>query len=89
MKKEFAAQAWEDLFYWANNDPKLLARIIRLIAEIEKHPFTGTGKPEPLKHSRDGAWSRRIDKEHRLIYRVSGRGQDQLLQIAQCRGHYD
>ena len=56
---------------------------------MEKHPFTGIGKPEPLKYKIDGMWSRRIDREHRVIYRVTGKGPDQVLQIVQYRGHYD
>ena len=86
MNKELAAQAWEDLFYWAEHDPKLLARILRLIAAIEKSPFTGVGKPEPLKHSRDGAWSRRIDREHRLIYRVTAKGGTSFCKLLSVEG---
>jgi toxin YoeB len=88
MKTEFASQALDDLFHWAEHDPKMLARIFKLIADILRHPFTGIGKPEALRHSKDGAWSRRIDQEHRLIYRVTGKGSNQILQIGQCRSHY-
>lgn len=84
MKLVFHETAWEDYLYWQVHDPKLLRRINDLIRECTRTPFKGTGKPEPLKGSLSGWWSRRINREHRLVYRPDG---DRLL-IAQCRHHY-
>ncbi|MFM1975649.1 MAG: hypothetical protein RL145_495 [Pseudomonadota bacterium] len=66
----------------------MLARISKLIEHFRRSPFQGIGKPEPLKNELRGWWSRRIDGEHRLVYRVTGTGEDQRLEIAQCRYHY-
>ena len=88
MKLRFAANAWEDHLHWQASDPTILARLNTLIEECRRHPFTGTGKPEPLKGDLSGWWSRRITSEHRLVYRVSGSGVDQTLDIAQSRYHY-
>ena len=74
--------------YWAAHDPKTLARLNALIQDTRRSPFRGIGKPEPLRESLAGWWSRRIDGEHRLVYRVAGKGEDQVLEIAQCRYHY-
>ena len=84
MKLVFAEDAWEDYQYWLKHDRKRLERINALIKEASRSPFSGTGKPEPLKHALAGWWSRRIDGEHRLVYRVVGDD----LQIAQLRYHY-
>uniref|UniRef100_A0A7C4MM31 Toxin YoeB n=1 Tax=Desulfatirhabdium butyrativorans TaxID=340467 RepID=A0A7C4MM31_9BACT len=84
MKLIFAEQAWEDYLYWQKTDRKILFRINELIQEISRSPFKGTGKPEPLKHALSGYWSRRIDAEHRIVYKVV---QDAIL-IAQLRYHY-
>lgn len=84
MKLTFSEQAWEEYLYWQKTDKKLLNRINELIKAITREPFTGIGKPEPLKHSLSGYWSRRINDEHRLVYKVEG---DSLL-IAQCKLHY-
>ncbi len=84
MKLIFSEQAWEDYLYWQAQDRKLLERINALIKECLRTPFKGTGKPEPLRGSLSGWWSRRITQEHRLVYRPS---EDGLL-IAQCRYHY-
>jgi toxin YoeB len=84
MKLIFSEQAWEDYLHWQNNDRKLLARINALIREIQRDPFSGVGKPEPLKHALAGYWSRRITDEHRIVYKV----QDNSLLIAQLRYHY-
>ena len=81
MKIVFADKAWEDFTYWLSSDRKIAAKIVRLIREIERTPFEGTGKPEPLKHELSGYWSRRITLEHRLVYRV----ENDELQIAQAR----
>ena len=80
----FSKQAWEDYQFWLATDMKQLRRINHLIKEIMRYPFEGIGKPEPLKHAFQGWWSRRIDGEHRVVYRVVG-GQ---LWIAQLRYHY-
>lgn len=84
MKLVFHARAWEDYLYWQSTDPKILARINHLIKETSRSPFHGIGKPEPLRGELRGWWSRRIDQEHRLVYRPT---EDGLL-IAQCRHHY-
>lgn len=88
MKLIFSDAAWEDYLYWQANDAKQLGRLNQLIKECTRHPFDGTGKPEALKGNLKGWWSRRIDREHRLVYRVSGSGDAQALEIAQCRYHY-
>jgi toxin YoeB len=88
VKLVWAARAWEDYLYWQANDPNVLGRINDLIKETRRTPFTGTGKPEALRGDLRGWWSRRIDLEHRLVYRVSGKAPDQMLEIAQCRYHY-
>jgi toxin YoeB len=80
----FAANAWEDYLYWQKSDRKILNRINALIQAIQRQPFEGIGKPEPLKHGLSGYWSRRITDEHRMVYKVEG---DAIL-IAQLRYHY-
>ncbi|MGI9191563.1 MAG: Txe/YoeB family addiction module toxin [Chitinophagaceae bacterium] len=90
MRIEFTEIAWEDFAYWIDVDPQLVERIKVLIGAIIKNPFTGIGKPEPLKFGLKGYWSRRITDEHRLVYKVSGtKGVDQVCTIIQCRFHYD
>ena len=84
MKIVFADQGWEDFSYWVTHDRKIAKRILRLIKEVERDPFAGIGKPEPLKHDLVGFWSRRITDEHRLVYTIEN---NQLL-IAQTRYHY-
>jgi toxin YoeB len=84
MKLIFSEQAWDDYLYWQETDRKLILRINSLIKECLSTPFTGTGKPEPLRGPLSGWWSRRITQEHRLVYRPSDEG----LLIAQCRYHY-
>jgi toxin YoeB len=84
MKLVFAEAAWEDYLYWQQKDKRMVERINKLIKKVQREPFTGIGKPEPLKHALAGFWSRRITDEHRLVYRVDG---DSLL-IAQLRYHY-
>jgi toxin YoeB len=81
MKLMFSDHAWEDYLYWQESDPKILARINTLIKEIKRSPFSGIGKPEPLKHALKGYWSRRINDEHRIVYSVS----DDVLMLAQIR----
>lgn len=84
MKIVFADQAWEDYLYWQREDRRILQRINQLIRETCRDPFSGTGKPEPLKHALAGFWPRRITEEHRMVYRPAP---DALL-IAQLRYHY-
>jgi toxin YoeB len=84
VKLVFSENAWEDYLYWQATDAKLLARLNGLIKECARTPFTGTGKPEPLRGALSGWWSRRLTQEHRLVYRVAG----EALHIAQCRYHY-
>jgi len=84
----FSTQAWEDYLYW-QSQPETLARLNSLIRECARTPFTGTGKPEPLRGDLKGWWSRRITLQDRLVYRVSGTAPHQALEIAQCRFHYD
>jgi toxin YoeB len=80
----FSEHAWEDYLYWQRTDRKILQRINTLIREIQRAPFAGIGKPEPLKHGLSGYWSRRINDEHRIIYKIEA---DSLF-IAQLRYHY-
>ena len=88
MKLVFAGQAWEDYLHWQATDVNTLERLNGLIKECLREPFRGTGKPEPLRGDLQGWWSRRITIEDRLVYRVSGKGVAQQLEIAQCRFHY-
>lgn len=80
----FHKEAFEQFTGWAKANPKLFERLVRLIAEASRDPFVGIGKPEPLKGDLKGCWSRRIDDEHRLVYRVS----DAVITIVSCRDHY-
>lgn len=84
MRLEFNPQAFEDLQYWVQFQSKIAKRILRMIEETLHDPSGGIGKPEPLKNDFSGCWSKRIDDEHRLVYRV----EDQKLIIMQCRFHY-
>jgi toxin YoeB len=84
MKLIFSDEAWDDYLYWQKQDRKIIDRINKLIQEVKREPFSGIGKPEPLKHALSGFWSRRISDEHRMVYRVDG---DALL-IAQLHYHY-
>ena len=85
MKIKWEADAWDEYVDWQLIDKAILRKINQLIKDIQRQPFTGIGKPEPLKHDLSGYWSRRIDDAHRLVYRV----EDDILTIVQCRGHYD
>lgn len=80
----WAENAWADYLYWQKIDKKILKRINDLIKDIKRHPFEGLGSPEPLKHSWSGYYSRRINKEHRIVYKF----ENETLSIAQCRYHY-
>ncbi len=84
MKLIFSEQAWDDYLYWQKTNKKLLERINTLIKDVSRSPFSGIGKPEPLKNALSGYWSRRINDEHRIVYKVS----DGALLIAQLRYHY-
>lgn len=85
MKIVFVDESWEDYLFWQKTDKSKLKKINELIKDIARNPFDGLGKPETLKHRYAGFWSRRIDHEHRLIYRVV----EDEIQIAKCRFHYD
>ena len=89
MNTEFTPNGWEDFEYWLENDLEMVEKIRDLVKSIKQNSFKGLGKPEPLKHSLKGFWSRRITGEHRLVYQVSGKGNDQKCSIVQCRFHYD
>lgn len=84
MKLVFSEQAWDDYLYWQVHDRKLVEKVSGLVKECMRTPFSGSGKPEPLRGPLSGWWSRRLTLEHRLVYRVA----DDTLQIAQCRYHY-
>jgi len=84
VKLVFSDNAWEDCLYWQKTDKKILRRINSLVKEIMRTPFEGTGKPEPLKHALSGYWSRRINDEHRLVYKAT----EDAVHIAQLRYHY-
>ena len=84
MKLIFSENAWEDYQYWQKNDGKLLLRINELIKDIQRNGYQGIGKPEPLRQNLSGWWSRRIDNQHRIVYRI----QDNSIFIAQARYHY-
>jgi toxin YoeB len=88
VKLIFSSQAWDEYLYWQSEDRKVLERINVLLKECMRDPFRGTGKPEPLSGNLSGWWSRRIKSEHRLVYRVSGKGDAQALEVAQVRYHY-
>ena len=84
MKLVCADEAWEDYLCWQKQDKRMVERINKLIREAQREPFTGLGKPEPLKHALSGYWSRRITEEHRMVYKIEG---DAPL-LAQLRYHY-
>ena len=85
MRIIFTKNSWEDYNSWVNEDKKTLQKINTLIKDIQRNPFEGKGKPEPLKYDLTGFWSRRIDREHRLVYRFEN---NEIL-IYSCRYHYD
>lgn len=84
MKIIFSEHAWDDYLYWQRTDRKILERINKLIKEMQRSPFEGTGKPEPLRHGLSGYWSRRITDEHRIVYKI----EKDSLHLAQLRYHY-
>jgi toxin YoeB len=81
---QFADNAWEDSLYWQRTDKKMLKRVNELINAIQRDPFQGVGKPEPLRHALAGYWSRRLNDEHRIVYKVEAG----VVLIAQVRYHY-
>jgi len=85
LRKIWSDEAWDDYLYWQNENKNLLKRINLLVKDIERDPFKGLGKPEPLKNYLSGWWSRKIDDKHRIVYRIE-KGN---LEIAQCRDHYN
>lgn len=84
MILSWAEKAWDDYLYWQQTNKKIIKRLNVLIKEIKRQPFEGLGDPEPLKHNWSGYWSRRIDREHRLVYKAT----DEDIVIVQCRYHY-
>jgi toxin YoeB len=84
VKIIFSERAWEDYLYWQQTDKKMLNRVNNLIKDIQRHAYSGIGKHEPLKHGLSGYWSRRIDDEHRIIYKI----EDDALLLVQIRYHY-
>ncbi|MDR0984730.1 MAG: Txe/YoeB family addiction module toxin [Ruminococcus sp.] len=84
MNKTWTDKAWEQLLYWQTQDRKTLKKINNLIKSIDRDPFSGEGKPEPLKHELQGCWSRRIDDKNRLIYKITDSG----ILILECGSHY-
>ena len=88
MKLVFSKDAWADYLYWQEHDREGLIRVNEIIRDVLRSPFNGIGKPEPLVGNFKGWWSRRITREHRLVYRVRGKDDDQSIEIAACRLHY-
>ncbi|MET1111429.1 MAG: Txe/YoeB family addiction module toxin [Allosphingosinicella sp.] len=88
MKLVFDPEAWAEYRAWQAEDSKVLGRLNALLGECLRDPFRGTGKPEPLRRNLSGWWSRRITSEHRLVYRVTGKGEAQALEVLSCRYHY-
>jgi toxin YoeB len=84
MKLIFSENAWEDYIYWQKTDKKILTRVNELILDIQRNKYKGIGKPEPLKHSLAGYWSRRINNEHRIVYKI----EKDTVVIVQLRYHY-
>ena len=85
MNKTWSDEGWEDYLYWQTQDRRTLKRVNELIKDIERDPFKGKGKPEPLRYEWQGYWSRRINDKDRIIYRIH----NNQLEIAACRSHYD
>ena len=88
MRLSFSSRAWSEYLEWQGDDRHGLLRVNALLEECCRDPFRGTGKPEPLGGNLSGWWSRRITREHRLVYRVARGGDKQVLQVAECRYHY-
>ena len=88
MNVQFSSRSGAEYLDLLAHDAKLFDKVNTLIEECRRHPFKGTGKPEPLGGNLAGWWSRRISHQHRLVYRVAGSGDEQVVQVAQCRYHY-
>ncbi len=88
MRLVFSSQSWSEYLFWQEYDRRIMVRINDLITETMRTPFAGMGRPEPLVGDMKGFWSRRITQEHRFVYRVIGKGDEQALEIAACRFHY-
>ena len=88
MNLLFTPHGWADYQHWIKADPTVLLRLNDLLRDIRRDPFKGLGKPEPLKGDLSGWWSRRITQEHRLVYRVVGKGEAQQIEVVVCRQHY-
>jgi toxin YoeB len=88
VKLLWTDRGWVDYTYWQETDLKMVTRINEMIRDMRRGPFQGIGKPEPLRNEMSGWWSRRITQEHRLVYRVTGSGEAQAIEIAACRFHY-
>jgi toxin YoeB len=88
LKIVFLSQGWEDYLFWQQQDTKVVARINELLRDTARSPFKGIGKPEPLRENWSGWWSRRINGEHRLVYRMTGQDAERRIEVAQCRYHY-
>lgn len=84
MIKSWSDEAWEDFEYWTTQDKKTLKRILQLLNDIDRHGYTGLGKPEPLKGNLSGYWSRRIDDSNRIVYKI----EDDIIKFVQCGSHY-
>jgi len=90
MRFEFTEDAWADFEYWLDYDKVMAEKIRSLLKDISRNPIKGIGKPEPLKYDLKGYWSRRINPEHRLIYKITGKkGEDEKCLVIMCRYHYD
>ncbi len=87
MNIQLSVKALDDLRYWADTSVRSLGKILDLIEYIRRNPYEGIGQPEPLRHELEGYWSRRIDKEHRLVYKPDE--EQDLIIIVSCKGHYD
>lgn len=85
MNIRFSSKGWDDYLHWQQTDKRMLKRINDLLKDISRNPHEGIGKPEPLRHALSGYWSRRINDEHRLVYRVEG----DTVNFAQARYHYE
>lgn len=88
MRVHFTDNGWDDYLHWCDRDADTLRRLNELIENVRRTPFKGIGKPEPLKGELSGFWSRRITGEHRLVYTVERKGEDQHVVIVMCRYHY-
>lgn len=84
-KVQFSEKAWEDYLCWQSQDKRTLKKLNALIRDIQRSPFSGTGKPEPLKGEMSGLWSRRMDDVNRVVYSLD----NDIISISSCRGHYD